>query len=237
MDLRTKSILEAAIQEFINSGAPVSSKELAKKYKFGVKDATVRSELNRLTKDGFLSQPHTSGGRIPTDKGYQFYVQNAIQGAAVTKKILSGKYGTLAGELHHGKLKDFVNSMSHETRLLGVGARERAGDIYKTGLDELINRLDMNTKQELCEVIRDFEMLDHRLETLRGRIREQLLAPQVFIGRESPITDSDNLSVILDSYRIDNDRFLVAIIGPKRMDYDRNVRLLKMLHEYDEEIE
>ena len=70
MNVRTKAILEAAIKHYIREGKPVSSKELAKDYDFGVKDATVRNELNELTREGFLMQTHTSGGRVPTDKGY-----------------------------------------------------------------------------------------------------------------------------------------------------------------------
>ena len=71
MNLRSKSVLEAAIKEYIKYGKPATSKALAKQYNFGVKDATVRNELNTLTKEGFLEQPHTSGGRVPTDRGFK----------------------------------------------------------------------------------------------------------------------------------------------------------------------
>jgi len=72
---RSTQILEAAVREFIRSGRPVSSRELAKRGLFGVSPATIRAELSRLTRDGYLDQLHTSGGRVPTDKGYELFVE------------------------------------------------------------------------------------------------------------------------------------------------------------------
>lgn len=231
MNLRTKTVLEVAIKEYIKDGKPVSSKELAKSYNFGVKDATIRNELNRLTKDGFLAQTHTSGGRVPTDKGYKFFVENALSNAIDSKRILNNKYSHLASDLRQGDLRGFIEEVSGETKLLGVGKKEKSREVYKSGFDELFNRLDLDTKQEFYEIARDFEMIDERLEALRNRVFEHFNFPRVFIGRQSPITNSENLSVILDSYDIGGQKFMVAIIGPKRMDYDKNMKLLKLLHD------
>ncbi len=232
MNLRTKSILEAAIKDYIQSGEPVSSKELAKVYDFGVKDATIRAELNRLTREGFLAQLHTSGGRVPTDKGYQFFVGSTLSNVAVSNKILkSGRYGLLAENLRQGLIRDFVELFAEETKLLGVGQKEKEAEVYKAGLDALFSRLDLKAKHEFQEVVEDFEKLDQRLKGLRERLFKSLKLPQVFIGKNSPITKSKNLSVILDNYDIGGHKVLVAIIGPKRMDYKKNLELFKRLHE------
>lgn len=230
MTLRTKSILEAAIKEYIQNGEPVSSKGLAKNYDFGVKDATVRSEFNRLTKDGFLSQLHTSGGRVPTDKGYQFFVGNTLGNVATSNKILKSRYGLLADNLHRGLLRNFVESFANETKLLGVGQKEKEPEVYKSGLDALFTQLDLETKSEFQEIVSDFEMLDQRLKKFRNQLFKSLALPQVFIGEKSPITKSKNLSVILDNYDVGGHKVLIAIIGPKRMDYDKNLKLFKSLH-------
>lgn len=231
MNIRTKSILEAAVKEYINNGSPVSSKGLAKKYDFGVKDATIRAELNRLTKEGFLTQLHTSGGRAPTDRGYRFFVENAADDALASTKILNqNKFGELAGELKKGAFRNFIDEFAEETKLLGVGQREK--EIYKSGLDELFGRLDLETKEEFREIIRDFEMLDERLRGMQERLFGDFPLPRVFIGRKSPITHSENLSVIMDNFDVDNHRILIAVIGPKRMDYDKNLKLFKSLKNY-----
>ena len=228
MNLRSKSVLEAAIKEYIRSGEPVSSKELAKKYDFGVKTASVRNELGRLTKDGFLAQLHTSGGRVPTDRGYQMFVASTLENVVESKKILEGRYGELAGDLRAGKLKEFVDAFSGEMKLLGVGKKEKENQAYKSGLKDLVEHLDIDTKKEMSEIVSDFEMLDRRLEEMRNRLFKTLRLPEVFIGK-SPITKSKNLSVVMDSFNIKDGKVLVAVIGPKRMDYDKTLKAFKQL--------
>src|SRR5262245_37209416 len=71
---RSKRVLEALVREYINSGEPVASSLLVAAAGLGVSSATVRSILARLEDEGFVQQPHTSAGRIPTDRGYRFYV-------------------------------------------------------------------------------------------------------------------------------------------------------------------
>lgn len=236
LNARTQSILEAAIKEHIKTGEPVSSKELSKKYDFGVKDATIRNELSQLTKDGFLMQAHTSGGRVPTDKGYNLFVENTFQNVLASKKIignrqacLTGRQARLVGGLKKGNIRDFADAISGGTKSLGVV--QSGGRVYKTGLNELFERLDTEARQDLNEIIRDFESLDQRLESFKKKFLQTFSSPQVYIGKKSPITQSGNLSVILDSYTVDGEKVIIAVIGPKRMDYDKNLKLLKGLHE------
>ncbi|MEA2685627.1 MAG: heat-inducible transcriptional repressor [Actinomycetota bacterium] len=76
LDDRKAAILRAVVQEYIQSGQPVGSAHLARARNLGVSPATVRNEMAALERDGFLAHPHTSAGRIPTDKGYRFFVDN-----------------------------------------------------------------------------------------------------------------------------------------------------------------
>src|SRR3954466_11558989 len=71
---RSKRVLAALVREYIESGEPVASSLLVTAAGLGVSSATVRSLLSRLEEEGFVQQPHTSAGRIPTDRGYRFYV-------------------------------------------------------------------------------------------------------------------------------------------------------------------
>jgi len=154
-----------------------------------------------------------------------------LSDVADTKRIMNGRYGALAGSLMEGKMKDFVDALSGETKLLGVTG-ENGREVHKSGLDGLIGRLDIGTKDEFQEIARDFEGLDRRMEELRRKMRGQLPAPQVFIGKESPLTESKNLSVILDQYDVGDRQIVVAIIGPKRMDYGKNLKLMKLFRSY-----
>lgn len=76
LDERSKQILYAVVQSYISKPEPVGSRFITKKYSFGFSPATVRNIMADLEDLGFLSQPHTSAGRIPTDKGYRFYVDS-----------------------------------------------------------------------------------------------------------------------------------------------------------------
>ena len=76
---RQEKILNVIVKEYVDSVQPVSSKILQKKYDFDISPATIRIEMQKLTDGGYLLQPHTSAGRVPTDKSYRFFVDNLLQ--------------------------------------------------------------------------------------------------------------------------------------------------------------
>lgn len=79
MDERKKKILQAVIDEYVNTAEPVSSSALVEKYNFKYSSATVRNELADLEKNGYLDKTHTSSGRVPSEKGYRFYVDELVK--------------------------------------------------------------------------------------------------------------------------------------------------------------
>src|SRR5499425_447695 len=79
MNPRAGRVLAALVREYIESGEPVASSLLAAAVGLGVSSATVRSILSRLEEEGYVQQPHTSAGRVPTDRGYRFYVDLLLE--------------------------------------------------------------------------------------------------------------------------------------------------------------
>jgi heat-inducible transcriptional repressor len=79
MDARKRRVLEALILDYISTAEPVGSRTLARKYALGVSSATIRNEMADLEEQGFLEQPHTSAGRVPSDKGYRYYVDELMK--------------------------------------------------------------------------------------------------------------------------------------------------------------
>jgi heat-inducible transcriptional repressor len=79
MEERKKQVLNAIIKEYITSAEPVGSRSVAKRYDLGVSPATIRNEMSDLEEEGYIEQPHTSAGRIPSGKGYRYYVDNLMQ--------------------------------------------------------------------------------------------------------------------------------------------------------------
>ncbi|MCU0822522.1 MAG: hypothetical protein MUC95_08625, partial [Spirochaetes bacterium] len=83
---REASILTAIVYEYITTGKPVGSRSFGQKYSLSISPATIRNVMSDLESIGYLTQPHTSAGRIPTDKGYRFYVDSLLDSYESVKK-------------------------------------------------------------------------------------------------------------------------------------------------------
>lgn len=103
MDERKKKVLKALIDDYIATAEPVGSRTLARRYAFGVGPATIRNEMADLAELGYLDQPHTSAGRVPSDKGYRFYVDQLMNRPVLEQEILGAiraTYRAQVRELH-----------------------------------------------------------------------------------------------------------------------------------------
>ena len=78
LDDRKKKVLQAIVEEYINTAEPVSSNALTSKYGLNYSSATIRNEMANLEKNGFLDKTHTSSGRVPSAKGYRYYVDELL---------------------------------------------------------------------------------------------------------------------------------------------------------------
>ncbi|MCR5482084.1 MAG: heat-inducible transcriptional repressor HrcA [Clostridia bacterium] len=110
---RKLRILQAIIGDFIYSGEPVGSRTLSKKYDMGVSPATIRNEMSDLEEMGFLTHPHTSAGRIPSDKAYRLYVNNLME-----KRELSEEQKRMISEKLHDNVTEFQETIQHAAKLL-----------------------------------------------------------------------------------------------------------------------
>ncbi len=218
---RTDQILEAVIQEFVNGGEPVSSGYLYDRYDFGIKPAMIRLELDALEDAGYLEQPHHSAGRVPTDRGYEFFARRMLD-----IKTPDSRETALRSLLDERAWPDLLHRLSSELGALSVVADRARDMVYKAGLKQLIENLDLEDREGLLSVIRDFEDMDERAPRAAEKMSE---GPNVFIGRKSPVTKSENLSVVCGNYTVDGVTVCLFAIGPKRMDYKRTIQIFKNL--------
>jgi len=86
LNRRQKEILRCTIRQYVDSACPVGSKHLVKQYSLVFSPATIRSEMSNLEDMGYLSQPHVSAGRVPTEKGYRFYVDTLMQSRGLSRE-------------------------------------------------------------------------------------------------------------------------------------------------------
>src|SRR5918912_2424700 len=102
LDERPRNILMAVIHSFIHTGEPVGSRTISRRFDFSLSPATIRNIMSDLEEMGFLEQPHTSAGRMPTDQGYRFYV-NHLRGveslSPEESSIISQHYASYCGEV------------------------------------------------------------------------------------------------------------------------------------------
>ncbi len=219
---RTRAILEFAVRDFIKNGKPITSEYLYDLHDFGIKPAMIRWELNSLAEEGFFYQEHPSGGRFPSDKAYRYFADTLLaREAEVEEKAMKC-------ELFMNDMKSVVQQMSEQLKVLSIGYDPKRGMMYGSGLRELLENLETETKDELVDVVKDFEQLEERLAKKREWWEEGDAWPRVFVG-ESPVTRSDHLSVIAARYDEGGRTILLLSIGPKRMDYQQSVELFKEL--------
>ncbi|HVT13332.1 MAG TPA: heat-inducible transcriptional repressor HrcA [Fimbriimonadaceae bacterium] len=126
LDARKQAILQAVIFEYVSSADPVGSELLVQKYALGVKSATVRNELADLAEMGYLEQPHTSAGRIPSDLGYRYYVDRLIvnrEPESLAKQKV--RDASSDGDALQALLRDTARALSRFTQLLTAATTTR----------------------------------------------------------------------------------------------------------------
>ena len=108
LDKRKRKILQAIVEEYIDTSEPVSSGSLVKNQELDCSSATIRNEMAELEKNGFLEQPHTSAGRIPSEKGYRYYVDELLREDALSRKEM---------EMIKEMLETKVNNLEELTKI------------------------------------------------------------------------------------------------------------------------
>lgn len=235
---RQEDILFAIIEEYAELATPVGSVTLAKL--FNVSSATIRAEMARLEDFGFIAQPHTSAGRVPTDAGYRHYVntiserpddierlsQITPKPTPDSEKPLERSQRVLEVRINSQTRADFairgaVDSLVELTGNLGLAT---IGDqLYISGIARLFTQpefLDTNRVQAVAK------LLDNLEPWLREAAPGQPL--NIFIGQENPIGKTSQVSLIISRFRSPySDRSYIGVLGPTRQNYAKVMSLVR----------
>lgn len=226
MNERQKKILTAIIKEYTKTGLPVGSNVLVESYNFEVSSATLRADMSSLEKESFLYQPYTSAGRIPTDEGYRYFVEEIMPDRELTKK----EQLTLQKELL--QLKAQNNRLTRTTAKLlatlsgyvAFTAFPSKNEFSEFGLKSLLENAKMEDLDEICHLAETLDYIDEKCEDLMLALSDG--ETKIFIGEENPILKSKNHSMIVSQYEQNGERGIVALIGPKNMKYEKNKSLI-----------
>lgn len=229
---RQQEILEKVCQEYIRQALPISSNYLKERYHLPYSSATIRNELFELERKNFLSHPYISAGRIPTDKGYRFFVDKILK-EEVLEDFINSRLKCieeLFSELE--RIDDIIRASQQISKTLSsllsglVFAHFPSQEILlKEGWEILIKEPEFRDIQYLKKFIKginDFEKNIDKLDWEKGRIR-------VYIGRESPLHQKEMSVMISETYFPKRIEGRIAILGPKRMDFKRNISLINSL--------
>lgn len=215
MTERQKQILFAIVEQYAEVAAPVGSSLLAKL--FGVSSATIRAEMAVLERGGYIMQPHTSAGRIPTDKGYRLFVNSIAESdqgnmhdgraeRALTARVESGG-------LPERTIRNAVDTLVELTHNLGLATI--GNQLYMSGLSNLFGQPEFTRRDQVQQVA---QLLDNLEPWLREAAPNEPLS--VYIGSENPIGRSAGVSLIISRFRSPySERSYIGTLGPTRQSY------------------
>lgn len=219
MNTRQAQLFIHLLQEHIRTARPVGSQFLVDKYSLEVSPATVRNDLLELEQEGFLRHPHTSSGKVPTEKGYRYYLKHFAE----PKELSLKERDTIRGAAEEsGRTPKNVAKKLAEMTSESVVMVLAPDDLYYTGLSYLFQKPEFADVDALYTMS---DVIDHLDETFARIMEDMEQSTQVFIGSENPL--SENCSIIATKFSMDENKGIACIFGPMRMDYERNIPRLE----------
>lgn len=233
MDLspRKQKIFYAIIESFINTAKPVGSKTVIIHYHLDVSPATVRNDMLFLEKAGFISQPYTSAGRVPTESGYRLYIDELIEKDKddMRQQIIQylhdlKKAHDLAKQKE--KIYDAVALISRAVNNLSFATLPGKKQTFYLGLAQTLKQPEfIEQPLQASQVIEVLEEGDHFSNTLKSlNIDDDV---KIFIGKENLIKEIESCSLIVTQYQLEDYKGYMGIIGPTRMNYPFNIVIIE----------
>jgi len=209
MPIEKDNLLKIIIEEYIDSASPVGSNLIVKKYLPNVSSATIRNYMVELEEKGLICQPHTSAGRIPTEEGYKYYIENFLKNKklkAEDKKELALDTGDIK------KLAKRVVVMSGGAVFVGSGE-----DVYYTGISNLFRQPEFEESSSVYSISEVIDHLDDAISQIFKSIDDSI---KILIGHDSPFGDETTTILVRANGKV------IGILAPMRMDYENNIALI-----------
>lgn len=234
---RQDIVLEHIITAYIELGAPVGSVVLRERANLQYSPATIRNVMAELEGLGFIVQPHTSAGRVPTDLGYRYYLDKIMQPQAITKDekdIICSACDSNIDELETllEKLSRLLSEISNEASmvLLPKIKKNMSKEIklVSFGWHYLFRQPEFKDVSRSGRLLRVFEEKEELLDFVEENIEGNEV--KVFIGAENKCSQMQDCSVAISGYGPDDDTIgAIGVIGPTRMPYSHVVPALDFI--------
>ena len=224
MNERQQQLLKLVVEEYIQSAEPVASVSLVAAADLDWSGATVRNELRALEEAGYLTHPHTSAGRIPTDLGYQFYIRELMSKTAAGKKIRSACAHDLESTKDTGVATKALAKTISEYLGSAVLVVFPAGSLYYTGIGNLFSQPEFRNYEIALSVSAMLDDCEARLPQIMAQLKND--SATVLIGNDNPL--GGTCSFVVGS---SGEGSLFGILGPVRMDYRSAIGAIDLIKE------
>lgn len=231
MDDRQRDVFRIIVREYLRSAEPVASAHIVARHRLGVSPATVRNDMAELEEHGLLEQPHTSAGRIPTEAGYRYYVDEFIRKSELQeshRRELEAAVAELERDMESAarKFARTVAAITGETVVIRVGSQA-----YLTGVSNMMVKPEFLEGGLVRSAMRAIDELDTLVGDLERSAEDEVT---VLIGDDNPFGSA--LSSVVTAFAVpDVGEAVIGVLGPRRMDYDTNVALMRYIREHLEE--
>lgn len=220
MDLteRQRKLLRAVIEKYIETAEPIGSETVEKEASLGVSPATIRNEMVKLTSLGYLRQPHTSAGRIPTSLGMKFYVDQLMEEKTLSlKDEVSIKQEMSESSQRFDKLlRHTAKALADQTRSLAI-ATDEEGDIFAAGMANILEIpefFDIDITKAVLSMLDKIEVINQITDQLTSE--EQI---KILFGEELGMPFLEPCGFVVSRYRMSNHSGILGVIGPSRLNF------------------
>lgn len=230
---RKQAILRAIINKFIETAEPVGSQTILVSYQFSVSPATIRNEMATLENEGFIYQPHTSAGRVPTDTGYRLYVDELADYDSARKlaeKKLEKVMANYQLQKAREKMYDAVNILAQATDNVSFATLPDNKRTFFLGVSNVLRQPEFSRDPlRASQVVEVLEETDNFVTTLKKLdIGEEV---KTFIGKENLLPQIQSCAIMVAKYRLGDFMGYLGLLGPTRMNYAYNRAMIEKIKE------
>jgi len=234
-DARRKAVLSSAINFYIREAEPVASGDLSAE--FDLSPATIRNIFAELEEAGYLTHPHTSAGRMPTDKGYRYYVDFLLSQLELIEEEKARIFGAYerGSETLDAVLEKTSDLLSEVTHCAGIAALPDMDErfVYR-GVRYIIEQPEFQDASSIRFLIRLIEEKRLLLEIIRKHNSRKVA---VYIGEELGCEGTENCAILISSYNVKEQPVgRLAVLGPRRMEYSHVIPALEYVSEVLSEV-
>ncbi len=227
---RKDKVLAIVVGRYIQTVAPVGSQYITEEHRLDVSPATVRNILADLEEEGYLSHPHTSAGRMPTQRGYRYYVDhlmNEIQLLEEEKQRLSHEYKRHARQLENlmENTSQVISDITHYTSIISLDDGGEHKIICK-GTSYVVEYPETADLLKIKAILRMLEEKERLMEIINRDLENKI---DIYIGHEMALKEMENCSLAISHFEKDGVKGRIAVLGPTRMQYDRVVSTLEYI--------